>query len=233
MMEIRKATKLRHTREGVLLVVILLVFATLWGQSVFADQDSSILFSWAFVYQGKDEITKPIEYNKSVVPLESGDKLKIYLKPLNACHFYLYLHDSQKNLYLLFPEDFTFFDEKVQVTRKYDLPEGNSWFYLDDNGGIEVFYLIVSEQRLWNLEESTNRYLQRNAKQRNLQNITYKHGVLDEIKRIIKENSYLSDAAEKPIAVAGDFRGIREELELNGVSIEATDIYVKTIRLEH
>ena len=233
MMEIRQATKLRHTHESVLLVVILLVLATLWGQSVFADQDSSILFSWAFVYQGKDEITKPIDYNKSVVRLESGDKLKIYLKPLNACHFYLYLHDSQKNLFLLFPEDFTFFDKNLQVTRKYDLPGGNSWFYLDYNVGIEVFYLIVSEQRLWNLEESTNRYLQRNAKQRNLQNITYKHGVLDEIKRIIKENSYLSGAAEKPIAVAGDFRGIREEHELNGVSIQAADIYVKTIRLEH
>ena len=233
MMELKQTTKLRHTRKGVLLVVILLVLAYTGEQSVFADQDSSIIFSWAFVYQDKDEITKPIDYSKSVVPLESGDRLKIYLKPLNACHFYLYLHDSQKNLYLLFPEDFTFFDKSLQITRKYDLPGGNNWFYLDDNGGIEVFYLIVSDQRLQSLEESTKRYLEGRAKQRNLQNITYKHGVLDEIKLIIKESSYLSGTVEKPIAVAGDFRGIKEEDELNGVSIEAKDIYVKTIRLVH
>jgi hypothetical protein len=233
MMEFRQATKLRHSRKGGLLVVILLGLANLCGQTVFADQDSSIVFSWAFVYQGRDETTKPIDYSKSVVRLESGDRLKIYLKPLNACHFYLYLHDSQKNLYLLFPEDFTFFDKNLQVTRKYDLPGVNSWFYLDDNGGIEVFYLIVSDQRLQSLEEITKQYLEGRAKRRNLQNITYKHGVLDEIKRIIKENSYLSDAVEKPIAVAGDFRGIREEDELNGVSIEAADVYVKTIRLAH
>lgn len=121
----------------------------------------------------------------------------------------------------------------MQITRKYNLPGGNNWFYLDDNGGIEVFYLIVSDQRLQSLEESTKRYLEGRAKQRNLQNITYKHGVLDEIKLIIKESSYLSGTVEKPIAVAGDFRGIKEEDELNGVSIEAKDIYVKTIRLVH
>lgn len=233
MMKKRQSAKLRHTRKDVLWIVILLLLATVPGQTVYTDQDSSIIFSWAFVYQGKDEITKPIDYSKNVVRLESGDRLKIYLKPLNTCHFYLYLHDSQKNLYLLFPEDFTFFDTNLQITRKYDLPGENSWFYLDDSGGIEVFYLIVSEHRLRSLEESTKRYWEGRAKQRNFQNIAYKHEVLDEIKRIIKESSYLSDTVEKPIAVAGDFRGIREEDELNGVSIEATDIYVKTIRLAH
>jgi len=233
MMNKRQSAKLRLTRKDVLLLVILLLLASGPGQTVFADQDSSIIFSWAFVYQGKDEITKPIDYSKSVVRLESGDRLKIYLKPLNSCHFYLYLHDSQKNLYLLFPEDFTFFDKNLQITRKYDLPGENSWFYLDDSGGIEVFYLIVSEHRLRSLEESTKRYWEGRAKQSNFQNIAYKHEVLDEIKRIIKESSYLSDTVEKPIAVAGDFRGIREEDELNGVSIEATAIYVKTIRLAH
>ena len=232
-MKKRQSAKFRHTRKDVLWIVILLLLATVPGQTVFTDQDSSIIFSWAFVYQGKDEITKPIDYSKSVVRLESGDRLKIYLKPLNTCHFYLYLHDSQKNLYLLFPEDFTFFDTNLQITRKYDLPGENSWFYLDESGGIEVFYLIVSEHRLRSLEESTKRYWEGRAKQRNFQNIAYKHEVLDEIKRIIKESSYLSDTVEKPIAVAGDFRGIREEDELNGVSIEATDIYVKTIRLAH
>ena len=53
------------------------------------------------------------------------------------------------------------------------------------------------------------------------------------IKRLIKESSYLSEAAEKPVAVAGDFRGIREEKDLNGVYVEAAKVYVKTIRLAH
>lgn len=228
-----KLRELRRIGKVSILAGTLFALAVVWSQHLIAKEESTVSFSWAFVYQDKDGITKPIDYSKSIVRLESGDKLKIYLRPLNACHFYLYLHDSQKNLYLLFPEDFTFFDKSLQVTRKYDLPGGNSWYYLDDNSGVEVFYLIVSDQRLQSLEESTKRYLEGSAKRRNFQNITYKHEVLDEIKRIIKENSYLSDAVEKPIAVAGDFRGIREENELNGVSIEAADIYVKTIRLAH
>jgi hypothetical protein len=214
---------------------ILLLLTTGSVPSTFAaDRSGSISFSWALVYKDDGGIIKPIDYDKTVTRLDSGDKFKFYFKPLSSCHIYLYLFDAQKNLFLLFPEDFDVVPDAARITRNYDLPGVNSWFYLDEKSGLEVFYLIVSARPLEELENRTKRYLERYGDPKtNAGEITSKHGVLDEIKRIIKKSSYLSDAAEKPIAVAGDFRGVREEGELNGVRIEATDIYVKTIRLQH
>ena len=57
--------------------------------------------------------------------------------------------------------------------------------------------------------------------------------MLDEIRRIIKERSYLADAVEKPVSVAGNFRGIGEEVAHNGQDVVANGVYVRTIRLEH
>ena len=215
--------------------LILLVLAAGSGQRLFAsDRDSPILFSWALIFQGSDGITKPIDYNDNVVRLESGDRFKFYLNPPKSCYIYLYLYDAQKNLFLVFPEDFELFEQSTQISRNYELPGVNSWFYLDENRGTETFFLIASTRRLNELEQSTLRHLEdRTASGQNLRVLTSKHEVLDEIRRLIKETSYLADVAQKPIAVAGDFRGIREERELNGVRIEATEIYVKTIRLQH
>jgi hypothetical protein len=225
-------------RNAFLLGCILLFLTPAGGVSLFAeDLDSSIRFSWAFLYQGKDGVTRPIDYDKRVVRLKSGDKLKIYLKPLDACHIYLYLYDAQKDLFLLFPEAFdrsTRSDANPRITKNFELPGVNSWYSLDEQLGVETFYLIVSARHLEGLEERTEQYFNglRNGS-RHRQIINYKHGVLDEIKRLLKESSYLSDAAGKPVAVAGDFRGIREERDLNGVHIEAAEVYVKTIRLAH
>jgi len=214
---------------------ILLFLVSGSGLSLFAaDRNSSIRFSWAFLFQGKDGVTRPIDYDRRVVRLQSGDKLKIYLRPQDACHIYLYLYDSRKDLFLLFPESFGSGEANPRVTKNFELPGVNSWYSLDEQLGVETFYLIVSALPLEGLEERTKQYFKELTNQGgNSQIVTYKYGVLDEIKRLIKESSYLSEAAEKPIAVAGDFRGIREERDLNGVHIEAAEIYVKTIRLAH
>jgi len=222
-------------RNALMLGCILLLLAAGSGLSLFAaDRSGSIRFSWAFLYQGKDGVTRPIDYDKRVVRLQSGDKLKIYLKPQDACHIYLYLYDAQNDLFLLFPEAFGQSTPNPRVTKNFELPGVNSWYYLDEQTGMETFYLIISAQPLEDLEKRTKQYFSGLTNDRtNRQIMTYKYGVLDEIKRLIKEGSYLSEAAEKPIAVAGDFRGIREERDLNGVHIEAAQIYVKTIRLAH
>ena len=225
----------RLRRTVVVSMCALLLLAPGGGRNLFAaDDDETVRFSWAFIYQGEDGKIRPIDYDRRVVRLQSGDKLKIYLKPLNACHIYLYLQDSRNDLYLLFPEGFRRNEPNPQVTKNFELPGVNSWYYLDEQIGVETFYLVVSARPLEGLEERTKRYFNELASQRNtLEIVSHKYGVLDEIKRLIKESSYLSEAAEKPVAVAGDFRCIREEQNLNGVHIEAAEIYVKTIRLAH
>lgn len=228
----------RHERRPgrrALAVLVLLVLAALWGQPASAgDRSGSVLFSWALVCQSEAGVGKAVNYQKNVIRLEAGDRFKIHLQPSKSCYIYLYLHDAQKNLFLVFPDDFEHFDQGSRITRNYELPGVNSWFYLDEAGGVELFYLIASSRRLEELERSTQRYLEGSrAQMDDLKAVAVKHEVLDEIRRLIKETSYLSDASEKPVAVAGDFRGIREEHGLNGVRIETTEIYVKTIRLQH
>jgi len=235
MMKLDRPIRSRKIRTSLLFLCVLLFLALGGVQSLFAaDGEGAIRFSWAFLYQGKDGTTRPIDYDRQVIRLESGDKIKIYLKPLDACYIYLYLYDAQKDLFLLFPETFTRTDANPRFTENFELPGVNSWYYLDDRLGTETFYLIVSARPLTDLEERTTQYFKRLANERkNRQLLTHKYGVLDEIKRLIKESSYLSEAAEKPVAVAGDFRGIREERDLNGVYVEAARVYVKTIRLAH
>ena len=218
-----------------LTILVLLVLAAGWGQPASAgDRSGSVLFSWALVCQDEAGVGKAVNYQKNVIRLEAGDRFKIYLQPSKSCYIYLYLYDAQKNLFLVFPDDFELFEQNSRIARNYELPGVNSWFYLDEAGGVELFYLIASSRRLEELEGSTKRYLQGSrAQMDDLKAIAVKHEVLDEIRRLIKETSYLSEASEKPVAVAGDFRGIREEHELNGVRIETTEIYVKTIRLQH
>ena len=225
----------RRILPPAILAATLLLPVFVGGQSLFAgDRDGSVMFSWALVVRSETGLSKTVDYQQNIIRLESGDRFKIYLKPRNACFIYLYLYDAQNNLFLIFPDDFENFAQNSQISTNYELPGINSWFYLDEARGVELFYLIASPRRLEELERSTLRYLAEQTTHGNdLQAVACKHDVVDEIKRLIKETSYLSDAAEKPVAVAGHFRGIREEHELNGLRIETTGIYVKTIRLQH
>ncbi len=218
---------------GVSLLALVLALTALPAREGVADEGAGVRFSWAFLYRGDDGITRPIDYAESPVRLRSGDRIRIYLKPLNACYTYLYLYDSQRQLFLFFPRDFAFWDTRYRIGELYSLPEGQSWFYLDENSGVEVFYLIVSDRRLPALETSTARYLGQKARHGGDRSLTRKYEVLDEIRTILKASSHLAGPAERPVAVAGEFRGVGEESEVPGVTVEAGKIYVRTIRLEH
>jgi len=222
------------SRAPFALILLFLVLSGPAPDAFAADREDSIRFSWALIYENHQGNFEPIDYRADTVRLQSGDRFKIFLQPQSECYIYLLLHDSQKNLFLLFPEDFELFEGNTRLVRTYELPGANSWFYLDDNSGTELFYLVVSNRRLDQLERKVGGFLTGSStSRRDRQAGSGKYAVLDEVKRLIKENSYLSDAAEKPVAVAGNFRGIREEDELNGIRIEAAGIYVETIRIQH
>jgi hypothetical protein len=201
------------------------IILSLLASVLIADAESSIRFTWAFVYQGKDQQVRGIDYSETIARLQSGDRFKMYFKPSSPCRVYMYLHDAQENLHPLFMET-------TQVGKSCSLPQGEDWFYLDEQGGTELFYLIVSAHRLRKLEALTKEFsaLEVSGSERFL---TQKYKVLDEIKRIIKQSSSLADVAQRPVPVAGDLRGITEEIQVLGIGVEAKSIYVKTVRLEH
>jgi hypothetical protein len=215
------------------LIVLLLALTSLPVRHLLAEGGAGVRFSWAFVHQGEDGTSKAIDYSQSIVKLHSGDRFRIYLKPQSACYAYLYLYDSQRQLFLFFPESFDFWKTGYQVDQLYSLPRADGWFYLDEHAGVEVFYLILSDRRLPELEADTAAYLEQKSKDGAERTLTRKYRVIDRIRTMLKDSSHLAGAVEKPVAVAGDFRGVGEEDIVHGVTVKAGSIYVRTIRLEH
>ena len=183
---------------------------------------------WAVIHKHGDEAPRPIDYERRVVRLQSGDRIRLQLRPLSSCHLYVYLYDSQKRLYLLFPQGSPSRAGPCPGARTFALPGGDNWYRLDEHGGVELFYLIVSEHRQQALEAATEELLRADPA-----SALRARRVLEEIKRLIREGSRLAGAQEKPIAVAGDFRGVGEDGEFPGRMIEARGVYVRTFRLQH
>jgi hypothetical protein len=204
----------------------------LLGAVCFAGADGALRFTWALVYKSGSQGAQAIDYAARVVRLASGDRFRIHFQPRSRCFLYVYLHDAQKNLYLLGQRDFDP-QENPETNRGFTLPEGENWYHLDDSGGAETFYLIASDQRLRRLEALTSRAQQRPGKPADLLRLARKRPVLDEIRKLIREASDLAEPVQMPVTVAGEFRGITEESEYQGIDVQAGSLYVRTIRLEH
>ncbi|MBN1837765.1 MAG: DUF4384 domain-containing protein [Spirochaetales bacterium] len=209
------------------------VFLALAAPTLAGQEERVIRFSWALTVQNASHVNSAVDYNRNVLNLRSGDRFRITLRPETPCCFYVFLHDSQRRLFLLFPESLEFRQEEPPIGSGYSLPGSDSWYYLDQNRGVETFYLIASPGRLADLEAATRRYLQRREHPEGSVAAAAKHEVLDEIKRILNENSRLSGKAEKPLALAGDFRGVNGEEQVHGLAVATSRVYVKTIRLRH
>jgi hypothetical protein len=204
----------------------------LLGAVCFAGAEDMLRFTWALVYKSGSQGAQAIDYAARVVRLASGDRFRIHFQPRNGCYLYVYLHDAQENLYLLGRRDFDP-QETSETNRGFTLPEGDNWYHLDDSGGVEVLYLIASAQRLRRLEALSSRAQQRPGRPADLLRLARKRPVLDEIRKLIRESSTLAEPLQMPVTVAGEFRGITEESEYQGIDVQAGSLYVRTIRLEH
>ncbi len=214
------------------LIAALTALLLVGGARLFADSGPEIRLTWALLLRANDGSAKTLDCSADVIRLKSGDRIRIFLRPQSACFFYLYLHDSQKKLFLLFPDQFSYWRSPASVDRSFLLPDNDRWYHLDQNGGTEVIYLILSDKRLEALEAATTRDREGGTQQGGLHGIPRPFDVLEEIRRIIAAGA-AAKVVEKPVPVAGDFRGLKDEGELDGISVEARGVYVRTIRLEH
>lgn len=204
--------------------------------SLFPQSESeSLTFLWAFVYQDTDGKINTIDPVKAEARFSAKDKFKIFLKPVENVYIYLYLLDAQNTLSLVFPEYLKFFQQGYGWGINYHIPEGNNWFYLDENSGTEEFYLLASSERLLKLEQLTDKYITLiTAKLKNKDDLALlQHLVLDEIKRLRLEGFSLLSPPERPIPVAGNFRGVGQLTEILATEVSAHGLYIKTIRLIH
>ncbi len=213
------------------------VFCISFSLSVFnffsQDISSTIQFKWGVLtLDKKTNKTVGLNFSKSV-QLSEGDDIRIYLEPVNNTFIYLYLLDSNNELMLLFPEDFTHFVDSYS-NKPYYIPDAESWFTIDENSGTEEFYLIASKVRQPELESMTNKLQKESEKTNpNINKINeLKKSIIDELARLRKANSTNVAVAEKPVSTAGTTRSI-SEVTTNATEVLTENFYAKTLRLEH
>jgi len=212
-----------------LFFLIILLAGTLpkhgFSQSDTADQ---IAFRWAFVHHSPGSEKKIIDFTKRLA-VSSGDELQVYLRPESEVYLYLFLYDTHRDLYLLFPDSPDYYERTRLKEEDIYIPGKYEWFEWDESKGTERFYLLASSKRLTDLEEKAERYINSN------QDGKLKSQLYDAIVSLRKQRSNLTAPSEKPVAIAGTIktRGAVSELAGKAVLVEAESFYSKTLRLKH
>jgi len=190
--------------------------------------DSQIAFRWAFIHQSPNSENEVIDFAERPT-VNSGDKLQIYLRPESEVYLYLFLYDTHKDLYLLFPESPDYYTSTKLEEGDIYIPGKFDWFEWDDSRGTERIYLLASSERLTDIEEKTKRYMNSN------QDAKLKSQLYDAIVEMLKEKSNLTTPTEKPVAIAGTIRtrGSGTDMAGNAILVEAESFYSKTLRLRH
>jgi hypothetical protein len=198
-------------------------------------QESRLKFYWAFgALIGEQNQQRLISIGRKTV-LHTGDRIKIQFEPVTECFVYLFYYSSQQELALLFPAD-PFGSHAVPGT-KYSIPDKNQWFRLDDVTGIEKFYLIASVRRLENLEALCQKH---SAVTRTEDIQASSRAIFAEIKQLRRKNRTLTAAAERPVRLGGNFRGVHKDdqpgqpdISQIAVEISAADFFSRTFTIDH
>ncbi|MGV8073953.1 MAG: DUF4384 domain-containing protein [Syntrophobacteraceae bacterium] len=199
-------------------------------------QGENIKFLWAFgalVQDGSDRNFEPVTKDRS---LKSGDKFKMLVEPHTGCYVYVIYNNSQDDVALLFPYSTEMFSSERGVSKKYLIPENNTWFELDKNIGTETFYLLASDSPLTELEILLTQFQTADAAAKPE---TAKQ-ILGEIRRIKKERKEMAAPAERPVNLGGAVRGIEKPQKTNlpdiasiAREISAVGFYGKTFTIDH
>jgi len=137
-------------------------------------------FNWAFVGYSKGDTGGELVSIDKDIQLKSGDKFKFFFEMTQSGYVYLLTYSSQAELYLLFPQNLGQYNTPPPAAGSIYIPAGINWFQLDDQKGEERFYLLVSKQRLYELESLLKAYHTAQGAQKT----AFKNGVLKEIKRL-------------------------------------------------
>ncbi len=167
------------------------------------------------------EDAAPSAINKDT-QLDAGSRLKFLVEPLSACSVYLILLDSQENVHVLFRESARLADPTY-------IPPGEQWFELDNEEGMETFFLLASAEPLAELEALLDR--QDAEETAGLQS-----QIVSEIRRLYKAHREFSRPVEKPVMIGGQTRGDGDtfsSIDRLAVEITAEQFYGKTITIDH
>ena len=178
----------------------------------------------------------PIDFDAAATTLSQSDKLKVYLRHDPDVYLYLFLHDTEDNLFLLYPSSFA----KAAGVRRDSIvtfiPEGPEWFEFEEGSGTERFYLFASTERQKSLEEFVKTFekIASTRKQDQLAITMAKENLLGAIRSIQLENyDILKKSNEDMVLAAGEFRGLEENFEFPARRVDFEEFYARTIRIAH
>ena len=200
-------------------------------QLLTASDSTNLVFTYAFLYKSEVDEVKSISKEETSIRVKDGDRIKIFLKPIQNAYIYLFFHDAEGDIHLLFPELISDF-EYYSFGRVYYYPQGDEWDTIRIAPDTEKIYLIASINRLKNLEQITNAYIKRytqtsmSSKETN----SARYNLLTEIKKLQLDHTSFPDIKEELVVIAGEFRG-ENDINFHAIKVSADTCYIKTIRI--
>ena len=194
-----------------------------------------IKINWAFgALVGSERNRKLVSINNDMI-LKTGDQFKMMVEFKSRCFVYLIYSGSNGEILVLFPDGISQLNKIYKLAEKYYIPQGDLWFALDEQVGLEKFYLLVSKERLSNLEDLLRKHESSGSdkKPEIARNIT---GL---IRQTIRKRKTLAAAAERPVQIGGTGRGVKDksrsmnDIATLAVEITANKFFSKTFTIKH
>jgi hypothetical protein len=200
------------------------------------EKENAVCFRWAFgAMVGQKGDRRLVAITRDTV-LKTGDRLKLLLQLESKCFIYLFYRTAEDDIYLLFPKTLQQFETDYKTDKKYYIPEGKNWFELDENLGLERFYMLASSERLIKLEMFYNKYHSVDGSDKH----EFAKKLITEIHKTIKQHHIFASAAERPIAIGGNIRGIVKnekaafpDIDPIASEVSTFNFYSKTFTIEH
>ena len=208
-------------------LVVCIIAALLILAGAGSGHAADVEFRWA-ILADSGEGMKPLDFSGSPPIVFSGTGLQIFLEHLSNCHIYLYLLDSQEELTPLYPMEEGFYNYGFPRGPKL-IPPGNQSFAFVPPAGIERFYLIASEERLFQIEKLT-KIFQEHSDSYGQQKL-----LISEIEAILEEREKKSRASEDIETVTINRRSsagiVKEKLKV--IEVDISKKYGRVIEIDH
>jgi hypothetical protein len=164
---------------------------------------ADVRFRWAFGVIPSGEAERRLAPVTGDTVLRSGDRFKFFIQPETDCYIYLFYRGVRGEMALLFPYALDRFDGASRIGRAYYVPQGEDWFSLDENTGLERFYLMAATERLTELEALYREYAAAPAGEKP----DLAAAMVGKIREIRRSRRSLSASAERPVSIGGNLRG--------------------------
>jgi hypothetical protein len=165
--------------------------------------------------------------------LKTGDRIKLMVEVERPGFVYVLHRGPDDEVTLLFPPDLT---RSPQIARRYYIPDETRWFELDENPGIEAFYVLGSVERLTALEAMLRRYAVAPAPDRS----GISAEIVAEIRRLRSAHRAAGAPLERPVIIGGNVRSLDSapgrslpDVSTLAVAITANGFYARTFTITH